>query len=195
MSIPITTNFIASTIWLIIPLRQIKTTYFFYFLIYAISSAFMLLDNILLIHPAYLYLGLGFFLITSLYNFKRIPHYILFLSGILIVSIILPFLLSIKTITFCLIIEHAIIFFIILKRIVLYSGQQGKLSLFHIILLLYEISLITRFIVVASNLRTGLIFFYLTAAFGILIGIFFLFCNEKNSPKFRLAKEDMINTG
>jgi len=55
--------------------------------------------------------------------------------------------------------------------------------------------MITRFIVVAGNLKTGIIFFYLTAAFGILIGIFFLFYNEKNSPKLRLVKEDMIDTG
>jgi hypothetical protein len=194
MNVPIAITSTVYTIWLIIPFRQLKTKYFFYFLIYAVSSVFMLLDYTLLIHPAYFYLGTGFFLIISLYNFKNIPHYILFLTGVFVISIALPFLLSIDIITFCLIVEHISIFVILLKRTVLYSVQQERLNIFHFILLLYEITLITRFIVVMGNIKTGIIFFYLTAAFGILIGIFFLFYNEKNSPKLSLGKGDIFNT-
>ena len=194
MIIPVFIGFIGDTIWLLIPFRQVRTSFFFFFLIYAISSAVSLVDNILLVHPAYFYLGQGFFLIISLYNLKKIPHYKFFLLGILIISIILPFLISIGIITVILILQHVIIFFIILKRIVVYSNVQGKLNLFHFIVLLFEISAIMRFIVVAGDIRTGIIFFYLTAAFSILIGIFFLFYNVENSPKFSLAGKDIINT-
>lgn len=186
MSFPIITNYILHTIWLIIPLRQIKTNFFPYFLIYAFLSVFMLFDYILLIHPAYVYLGSGFFLIISLFRFRKIPHYKLFLAGAIIISVILPFLLSVSLITFCLIFEHIIIFLIILKRTILYSGREEKLNIFHFVLLFYEITIITRFIVVMGDIKTALIIFYFTAAFGIIIGIFFLKYNENNSPKFYL---------
>ncbi len=192
MHIPIVINYILYTIWLIISFRQFKTNYFFYFLVYSTSSTIMLLDYILLIHPAYFYLGIGFFLIISLFNFKKIPHYIFFLIGVLIISTILPFILSIEIITVCLVIQHIAIFFIILKRTVLYTREHEKLNLFYFVLLLYETTLITRFIVVAGNVKTGIIFFYLTAAFGIFIGIFFLFFNELNSPKIRLADKSIM---
>ncbi len=193
MTIPILIGNITSIVWLIIPFRQIRTKFFFFFLIYGISSALMLLNDILLIHPAYFYLVLDFFLIISLFNFKKFPNYVLFLIGVLIISIILPFLLSIRIITVCLIIQHAVIFFIILKRTILYSYREEKLNLFQFVLLLYEITLVTRFLVVLHNIKTSIIFFYLTAAFGILIGIFFLFYNVENSPKFSIASKDIID--
>jgi hypothetical protein len=191
MSIPYLINYILYAIWLIIPLRQVKTNYFLYFFVYAASSALMLLDYILLIHPAYFYLGIGFFLIISLFNFTKIPYYIFFLAGVLIISIILPFLLSITLITFCLILLHTMIFIIILMRTVINISEQEKLNIFHFVLLLYELTTVTRFVVVLSEVKTGLIFFYLTAAFGIFIGIFFLIYNEVTSPKINLGTKEV----
>lgn len=193
MNFPVIIPLTLNAIWLIIPIRQAKTNYFLYFLIYAVSSVFMLSDNIFLIHPAYVYLGLDFFLIVSLFDFKKIPNYLFLLVGILIISIILPFLLSIRIITLCLVIQHAVIFFIILKRTIIYSYKEEKLNLFQFVLLLYEITLVTRFLVVLHNIKTSLIYFYLTAAFGILIGTFFLFYNVENSPKFSMARKDIAN--
>ena len=51
-----------------------------------------------------------------------------------------------------------------------------------------------RFVVVAGNIKTGIIFFYLTAAFSILIGVFFLYYNVENSPKFSMAGKNIIDT-
>ena len=182
-------GYAANIVWLLIPLRQIRTNYFFFFLIYAITSGILLLDDILLIHPAKIYFGQGIFLIISLYNFKKILYYKYVLIAILIVSVILPLIISVNTILIFLIASHVTIFLIILRRIVLYSSQQEKLNLFHFILLLFEASALTRFIVVIGDIKTGVIFFYLTAAFGILIGIYFLIYNEKNSFKFSLNTE------
>jgi len=193
MVIPHIVSLISNTIWLFVPFRQAKTNYFFFFLIYAVTSAFMLLDYILLLHPAKFYLGQGFFLIISLYNFQKIPYYVSVLLSILIISIILAVIIPVKIIIPCLIAEHVVIFFIILKRTVLYSNEHKKLNIFHFVLLLFEITAITRFIVVLKNLRTGIIFFYLTTAFGILIGIFFLLYNEKNSPKISLESKGIVN--
>jgi hypothetical protein len=81
-----------------------------------------------------------------------------------------------------------IIFTIILKKVVIYINQYLKLNFFHFLLLLLEITMATRFYVVIENIRTGIIFFYISSAFGIIIGIFFLFYNEKNSPAFSLKK-------
>ncbi len=191
MAIPLFIGYAGNIIWLLIPFRQLRTEYFFFFLIYSVTSVFFLFN--LHIHPAHFYLGQGVFLIISLYNFKKIPFYKFVLFCLLIILIILTYVISIKTITLCLIIENSLIFFIILKRIVLYSFQYEKLNLFNFVLLLFMISVIMRFVVVAGNIKTGIIFFYLTAAFSILIGIFFLFYNEKNSPKFSMASKDIID--
>jgi hypothetical protein len=142
----------------------------------------MLLDYILLIHPAYFYLGAGFFLIISLLDFKKIPQYKFILPAVLVISIVLTFLISVKTITIILIIQHVIILVIILQKTIMYISEFKNLNIFHFILLLYEITIITRFIVVHESV----IFFYISAAFGIFIGIFFLIYNEKNSPKIRV---------
>jgi hypothetical protein len=175
---------LSDIVWLFAVFRQIKTNYFYFFLVLAVSV--ILLLNF--IHPARLYLVQGLFLIVSLYNFRKIPYYIPVLLFTLIIAIILAIELSIKTIVPFLIVEHLIIFFIILKRTVIYSYEHKKLNVFHFVLLLFEITAITRFIVVLKNQRTGIIFFYIMAAFGIFLGIFFLFYNEKNSPQISLEK-------
>jgi len=192
--IPSIISYISSSVWLFIPLKQKDTVYFYYFLILAISCVLLLVNRLLLIHPAHFYLTLDFFLIVSLFDFKKIPNYAFFLIMILVVSISLSFLLSIKIITLCLLIQHAVIFFIILKRTIIYSYQKEKLNLFQFVLLLYEITVVTRFLVILHNIKTNLIYFYLTAAFGILIGIFFLFYNVESSPKFNMARKDIIDT-
>ena len=189
MIIAYVVGLISDIVWLLVPFRQFRTNYFYFFLVMAVISAFFIIDNVLLIHPAKVYLGQGLFLIVSLYNFRKIPYYIPVLLIILIISIILPMVLSVESIVPILLVEHIIIFIIILKKTILYSYHFKKLNVFHFVLLLFGITAITRFIVVLKNLRTGVIFFYITAAFGILIGIFFLFYNEKNSPQINLEKQ------
>ena len=176
-------------LWLFIPLRQIRTDFFFFFTVNAITAAIILIDRYFLIHPANFYLGQGLFLILSLYKLEKIPSHILLIMCVFIISAALPFFISVQTITFILILEHIIIFTIILKRVVIYINRNLKINLFHFILLLFEISLATRFIVVLKDIRTSIIFFYTSAALGILIGIFFLFYNEINSPKISLEKK------
>ena len=191
MTIPHLIPFIIALVWILIPFKQVKTKYFLFFLIYAVTAIFLLIDFFLLIHPAKIYLGQGFFLIISLFDFKKIPHYIIFLLSVLIISVILPFVLSINTITVILIIQHIILFAIILKRIIIYSNENKKLNIFQFVVLIYELALITRSIVVLGDTKTGLIFFYISAAFGIIPGIFFLFYNEKTSPAIYLEKKSI----
>lgn len=181
--------YLVSAVWFLIPIKQIRTNYFFYFTVYAISSGLSLFNEILLIHPAKIYLAQGFLLIFSLYDFKKTPHYLFIIVVILTASILLTFIISAEVIIFILIIQHAFIFFLVLKKAILYSTQFEKLNLFHFVILLFEISVITRFLVIIGDIKTGIIYFYLTAAFGILIGIYFLFFNENNSFKFSLSKE------
>jgi hypothetical protein len=161
----------------------------------------MLLNHLFLINPLKFYFGQGLFLIISLYDFRKIPYYIPVLLLLLIVSTIIPVFIPIefvaefvlfsfiaKHIVAFLVAEHVIIFFIILKRTVLYSFDFKKLNIFHFVLLFFEITAILRFIIVLENSKADIIYFYLMVALGILIGIFFLFYNEKNSPEISLEK-------
>ena len=69
MTIPHLIPFIIALVWILIPFKQVKTKYFLFFLIYAATAIFLLIDFFLLIHPAKIYLGQGFFLIISLLLF------------------------------------------------------------------------------------------------------------------------------
>ncbi len=189
MIIPYIISIAGNTIWALTPFKQAKTNYFYFFLVNAITSCLSLLDFIFLIHPAKIYVGKDLFLIIALFEFKKIPHYKYFILGVFALSILLPLIISVQILIYLLIVENIVIFFLILKKTILYSALTEKLNLFHFILLLLELSTITRYIVVVVDIKTGVIFYYLTAAFGILIGIYFLIFNENNSFKFALTLE------
>lgn len=177
---------VSSTIWLLIPLRQLKTNYFYYFLTYAIPASLTLINAFFPIDSRRFLPGLGLLTIISLFNFKKIPNYQLFLSGIVAISIYTAFIIQPLGIIIVSIVEHVIILLIILKKAILFTNSTKKINYFHILLILFEVSVITRFIPLIGE--KGLIFFYITAALGIFIGIFFLIYNEETSPQYFLEK-------
>jgi hypothetical protein len=107
--------------------------------------------------------------------------YPLFLLLVLFTGIFLPFFLTIPQITIILILQHLAAVIIVLKRAIQYSAENEKLKLFHFVFLLSELSTAIKFYLVTVNVKTGVFYFFLTTAFGVLIGIYFLFYNEKNT--------------
>lgn len=195
MSIPIIISYFVALIWILIPFRQRKTNYFFFFLFNAIGSLIITLNlvlflyDIIFVHNVKIFFGLGLFLIISLFNFKKIPHYLIFLLTILAISIVLPFFLSVNTIMVLLVLQNIIIFVIFLKHTVAYSSAHEKLNLFHFILLFYQMTVILRFILLLGDINTAGIFFYISAFFSAILGIFFLIFNENSSPKLSLKSD------
>ncbi|MFA7229111.1 MAG: hypothetical protein WC061_08750 [Melioribacteraceae bacterium] len=67
---------------------------------------------------------------------------------------------------------------------------NGGLNIFHLFLLLEEISIFLKFFVLLFELKTEMAFFITTTAFEILIALFFSFYREDNKKLLVTLKEN-----
>ncbi len=190
MTIPYLLFFISILIWFFPPFRQYKTEYFLFFLILAVADPVGALLNIFLaVKPIHENLVVTFLLIIALIDGKQLKKnwIIVILSFLILLAAMLNLPLidsyGIK------ILLSSIILFIILKNSLLYFNKNQTVNLFFLIFILYEITIIIKYIYTASRTHTGIIYFYTTSFFELFIGIYFCFFNKENSPKFRLIKE------
>ena len=191
MTIPYILFFISVLIWLFPPVRQYRTEYFLFFLILAIADPVGALLNIFLaVKPIHENLVITFLLIIALVDTERLKKrwIFVFLSFLILMTamIFLPF----KSMYGIKILLSSIVLFIILKNALLYFNQKQTINLFFLVLILYEITIIIKFIYTASRTHTGTVYFY-TTFFEFFIGIFFSFFNKNNSPDFKLIKEEV----
>jgi hypothetical protein len=123
----------------------------------------------------------------SLINFTSIKKYwyLFFLS--LAIILLINHTSDNKLIVFTIILTHLIIFYIFLKDTAINYNKNGSLSIGYFIILLYEITAILKFCLALSNIRTGIIFFYLTTAFESFIAIFFTIYKLEESLSIKLA--------
>jgi hypothetical protein len=63
----------------------------------------------------------------------------------------------------------------------MFTAISGKVNIFHLFLLLEEISIILKTSAVLISFKTGIIYLAVTSAFEILIAIFFTLYREDNS--------------
>jgi len=178
--------YITIIVWLIIPVRQFKTRFFLFFLILGLLdptayvlgqifksniSVFYSLGTIILLYPALfeikkkIKLGIILFFLTT---------------GLIVVFYAINISIIIQ------IVIHFIIFISFLKVLVVFFSENRKLLLFHLMLVLYEFSLLLKFFVYYNEVGVGPAYYYVTTAFEIMIGIFFIFFNEEHSPKLSM---------
>lgn len=171
-----------TTIWLLIPIRQYRTKYFLFFLILALFDP--------------IFLGFYYCFSISINNFYLIGTSILTIGAypnlnkknrVLISSIFV--LITIFTAIFFKelhreneLVVHLFILLNFLSILVKDFSVTRQLTFFMIVLISYEISLIVKFyLVLDTQVAIGAAYFYITTMLQIIIGIFFLFINEKNS--------------
>jgi len=190
MIIPYILLFTSILIWLFPPFRQYKTEYFLFFLILALADPVIyLLLKTLSFQVTRTNLIITFFMILSLIDSNKLKKRWIFISLLLLVLLTAAIKLPLKEIYQIKIILSCIILFFILKDSLLYLNKHQTINLFYLVFILYEITIIIKFIYTASRTHTGTIYFYTTGFFEIFIGIFFCFYNMKNSPEYRLIKE------
>jgi hypothetical protein len=189
MIIPYILLFTSILIWLFPPFRQYKTQYFLFFLILALADPviFILLKT-LSFHVIRTNLIITFFMILSLIDRNKLKKGWIFVLLLLLVLLAVAIKFPIKEIYPIKIILSCIILFFILRDSLLYLNKHHTINLFYLVFILYEITIIIKFIYTASRTHTGTIYFYTTGFFEIFIGIFFCFYNKKNSPEYRLIK-------
>ena len=176
-------------IFLFPPTRQFKGTFFFYFLILAIEDPL----GVFVIKNFGIYQGVVhscfsiFLLISILKPEDFLKSLRLLIPIVAVVYILMVYLFSqwgwdFKGIRLGIGLAHIIIFIALAKSTVIFIKAKLSINLFHIMLLLYEASVITKFIVYSLYSSKGFFFFYLTLAFELLLGLFFTFFKDDN-PK------------
>ena len=178
--------YINSLIWFLIPIRQYKTRFFSFFLVLALFDPIVIiLYQFLTFKSLNLYLiGTVILLYPALFGVtKKIKISILLLFCI---ASLITIYFSLFDLILIQIAIHLIIFIYFLKLFVIHFSESRQILLFHLFLLGYEFSILLKFIVYYNEVALGQIYFYGTTAVEILIGLFFIFVNEKNSPAIKV---------
>jgi hypothetical protein len=175
-------------VWVLPPFKQQETKYFLYFLILAISDPLVVgLSYLFKILPQQSYVVIEFIIIFSLIkkNFR---------NKFLVLFAVIGYLLSYKSLAneYLLIISfflQTVILLIILYHFILSIQEEKGLNLFYMLMVLYQVTLVIKFIVVITDANLGLVQFYLTSIIGIIFGILFTLINI-STKNFRLLKEN-----
>lgn len=172
--------------WLLPPIRQFKGGFRYFFLVIAISDPIALfVTYILKLHPGYSHIVTSFILfLTALYYCKNLTSKNISIGALLLIIM----MLSIQWIG----LELPIIVFrfLILLQMLNYLQKdmyiRQTVNLYIIIIIVYELANVFKFVGLALEFYPGIYYFYLTTAFNLLPCMYFIFFNWENSPKFTL---------
>ncbi|OGU40213.1 MAG: hypothetical protein A2315_17285 [Ignavibacteria bacterium RIFOXYB2_FULL_35_12] len=175
--------YITIIVWLIIPIRQFKTRFFLFFLILGLLDPIAYsLGHILNLNYTVSYLfGTIVLLYPTLFEIKRKIKLWLVFACLTIGLFVVLYPINVSTIIQ--IVIHFIIFISFLRILVVFFSENRRILLFHLMLVVYEFSLLLKFFVYYHEVGVGPAYYYVTTSFQIMIGIFFLFVNEVNRPK------------
>lgn len=165
-------------IWLLPPIRQYGTKYFYYFLIIAtgdiLASLYVRLvdhDNNLIV---YLYLAIG--CLVSIIDRKYIKGIYLLIWASAVIPLALLFWNSGNYIRFVIIIVlHLGIMLVFLKTFILELSNKRKIDFLLFMMIFYEGTIITKFSsYISSTLFKGTYYLFITSAFEISIAVIFI---------------------
>lgn len=181
--------YLSTFVWIFPPLRQFRGRFFYYFLIIALTDPAAVALHYLRLGwsmPLFVLFSAG--LLLSLPQQKRylklpylIPALILYIASV--------YFLQVSDLIILIGIIHIMIVYVLFKYTVNYVYRNGKVQLFHLLLLTYEISMLLKFINLIFELHAGIINYNFISGFQIILGILFCFIKEE-SPKlsFRFVR-------
>ena len=143
----------------------------------------LVIQLFIVLQPFRIYMIAVLFQIISLISFKNNVMSKFILIPLVIINIMLSFYIGTSEILLIVIFENIIVLSLFFRLTIISIFKSLKINLFHVVLILYVHSIIMKFFVDYIDLKFGLTYFYLTSAFEVIIGIFFIFFNDKNSPK------------
>lgn len=172
--------------WIIPVFRQYRDGYFYYFLTLAASGVLIwFLIYTLKIHPMYTSLLMSFSAVLAVLYYTRKRKRKWIIAAVLIV--ILP-LGSPDIARLGVFVLHGIILYYFMSLLARDMANTDNINMYFIILILYESSILLKISARIVNVYTGMYFFYITTAFEILIAVYFIFYNLRNSPKLKLEE-------
>jgi hypothetical protein len=174
---------ISMIIFMLPPFRQYNGRFFYYFLILAIEDPIARVFELSFhFHPIIVHLLFGILLVLAVLKYEKFLKYALYSVPFLIVGGIGISFLNVEVLRILLALTHIIIFFIVAKLAVIFIRDTKGINFFHIMLILYESSIILKFITLVLNIHNGILLFYITLAFELFLGLFFSLFRD-DSPK------------
>lgn len=174
--------YVSSIVWLFPIIRQYKGNFFYFFLILGLLDPLNILDKKVL----HLFHDSVFFAIASLLLFFSVQNNLTSLLKGWVINLLLSILylslmLILPKLEILIAAIHLLILYKFIKITVIQLHNTGKFNLFYFVLVFYELSLIINLIVHLVGTDMGLVIFYSTLSFQILVAIFFTVFREDSS--------------
>lgn len=157
--------------WILPIFRQIKTKWIFFFLVLGLLDPFVDFSRLYLDWTGFWRYNLGSLLLyLSLYKvegkkFKEIDY--------LLIIMLVSTMIMLQEGVYFLLIAHAIIFYKIFSYAVIELHHKDTLNFSLLVLVLYELSILTKFIAYLNGDHLSYVLFSITLFFEIAIALFF----------------------
>lgn len=183
---------ISNLVWIFPIIRQYKNQYFYFFLF---LSGFDILTAVFR-HIFYItsnasYVIQGLFLIFSLQGVSKFKNYFMYKLALLLLIISVTLVVNNRFFEIYIIgFFQFIILYYILIHFFRYNIEKQTLHLFYIVLVLFQILNVLKFINIVALNYTGYFYSTVTTVFQILTGLFFSFYRPDNSKlSFKLVSK------
>jgi len=181
--------YISTFFWLFPPFRQFKGRFFYYFLILGLSDPVNLISLTLIGIPHHFIHSIaGLLLLYSFDSIKYVKKYLI--ANVIFILAFFLFIFLLDNLLYLILTLHLLILYRFLRLSLLNTYSKSELNIFLFMLVFYEISVVVNLIVFISKSNLGVVFYYLTLSFQILVAIFFTIFREDSSLlklKFRTA--------
>ena len=158
---------------------------FYFFLVLGLSDPLNLLSVLLLkVKPELLYSIAALLLFYSL-NFRDHQKLKLSYTDLLVVVLFLFMTIFLSDLFYLTIAIHILILTRLFQIVIIPLHQKSEINIFYLVLVFYEISLLINLTILLSRTNAGILLFYITLAFQILIAVFFTIFKE-NNPRLLL---------
>lgn len=162
-------------IWFFPPFRQYKGKYFYFFLFLALSQAGGLIFYAF--HsgvPWLIFIVFSFLLFCALQEWKKLKKYWYIFFVFFLIIIFIHFILRDRNISEYIFIGlHLIILFRLLQIFIPEIVNGMVINLFLIMMIFYEIIIITKFINYMTGFADAYTYFFITSTFEVILGLFF----------------------
>ena len=166
-------------LWIFPFVRQYKTDLFWYFLVLGLTDPFAFIFYSINPKIPIIFISNFLMLLSLVYRMEsKKAAFVFIIFNFALLSIYVSRPQSPYYFNFLLI--HSVIIYLFIKRAIMFSAANRKLNLFHIFLLLEEISAVLKAIFVSFYNVQALPFFYITLIFEYFLALFFSFYREED---------------
>ena len=172
--------YITILIWLFPPIMQYGEKYFYFFLLLAFSDLSVLaLHKLFQINSSYIHLLVIYFAYLSVLSKETLKKYKYLLLFLVLIILFCFFIINKISINyFIFIIINFLIFLRILLTFITEIELEKTVKIFLIIFLLYELTVILKFINIITGFTNAYFYFFVTTVFEIFFGLFFSIFKE-----------------